>query len=310
MAEASAASGPAVRFSGATKRYGRAAALDGLDLELQPGEWLGLLGANGAGKTSAMLALAGLIRLDGGRLELFGRPVRGPRPDLVGWVPQEIALYPHLTARENLVTFGRLHGLGGESLRESVRWALEWTGLDGRAGDRVAGFSGGMKRRLNIACGVLHRPRILVLDEPTVGVDPHARERIHEMLGQLRSGGTAMLQSTHELGDVERTCDRLVIMDHGRAIATGTVAGLVRGTVGERALLTMEVEGQLSPGQFGDEICCDGSRLAATLREVDTELPRLLARVREAGHRVALLDVRRAGLAEAFLEITGKDLRE
>jgi ABC-2 type transport system ATP-binding protein len=292
------------------KRHGGATALDGLDLELLQGEWLGLLGANGAGKTSTMLAIAGLIRLDEGRIELFDRPVSGPRPRCIGWVPQEIALYPHLTGRENLRAFGKLHGLHGRLLKEAERWALEWTGLEARADDRVAGYSGGMKRRLNIACGVLHRPRVLLLDEPTVGVDPQARERILAMLDQLRGAGTALLQSTHELGDVEGNCDRLVIMDGGRAIASGSVEQLIRETVGTHAALRLEVEGRVPAEHFAGTVCCDGSTLAATLEDVAEELPRLLEGIREVGCRVAHLDVRRAGLAEVFMRLTGRDLRE
>jgi ABC-2 type transport system ATP-binding protein len=296
--------------TGAVKRYGRSQALAGLDLDLRPGEWLGLLGANGAGKTSAMLATAGLIELDEGRIELFGQRATGPRPEIIGWVPQEIAVYPHLTARENLRVFGRLHGLRRDRLAEAERWALTWTGLEARAGDPVEGYSGGMKRRLNIACGVLHRPRVLLLDEPTVGVDPQAKARIFMMLDQLRRDGTALLQSTHELGDVETTCDRLVIMDHGRSVASGGVKELVHNTVGDYTALTLEVEGAAPPEHLGDGVSCDGSTVVARLGDVTAELPRLVDRIRQAGCRVASLDVRRPGLADVFMQLTGRDLRE
>jgi ABC-2 type transport system ATP-binding protein len=301
---------PAVRVSEAVKRFGRSVALAGLDMDLRPGEWLGLLGANGAGKTSAMHAIAGLIDLDEGNIELFGSQAGGPTPKLIGWVPQEIALYPHLTARENLRAFGRLHGLRGDRLDEALRWALRWTGLEPRADDRVGGFSGGMKRRLNIACGVLHRPRVLLLDEPTVGVDPQARERILSMLAELRNEGTALLQSTHEFGDLEATSDRLVIMDRGRSIASGTIDELVRETVGNQTALTLVVEGALPPDTFGEEVCSDGTTVTATLEDVGRELPCFLEKVRRAGCRVAGLDVRPPGIAEVFVQLTGRDLRE
>lgn len=301
---------PAVRVTGAVKRFGSSTALAGLDLQLRPGEWLGLLGANGAGKTTAMHTIAGLIGLDDGFVEVFGQRVSGPMPQQIGWVPQEIALYPYLTGRENLRAFGKLHGLRATPLAEAERWALNWTGLESRADERVTTYSGGMKRRLNIACGVLHRPRVLLLDEPTVGVDPQARERILDMLEGVREGGTALLQSTHEFGDLERTSDRLVIMDAGRSIASGTVEELVAETVGNQAALMLEVEGTLSQDHFDDNVCCDGSTVTAKLQDVVDELPRLLADVQRAGGHVLQVDVRRPGIAEVFMHLTGRDLRE
>src|SRR5262245_29635919 len=182
----------------ARKSFGSVAALQGVSLDLEPGELLGLLGPNGAGKTTLVRAIAGRVRLDSGALELLGRPlVPGrPRPEL-GVVPQEIAVYPSLTARENLEAFGRLQGLSGDKLAARVAWALAWTGLAGREREAVKVFSGGMRRRLNIACGALHEPRVLLLDEPTVGVDPQSRERIYEMLSALRPSGTSLLIPTH-----------------------------------------------------------------------------------------------------------------
>jgi len=293
------------------KSFGATRALQGLSLELREGEMLGLLGPNGAGKTTLIRALSGRVRLDGGRISLFGRElaVDAPRPEL-GVVPQELALYPLLTARENLETFGQLNGMRGERLDARTAWALEWTGLAERAKEPVKNFSGGMRRRLNIACGVLHEPKVVLLDEPTVGVDPQSREKIYDMLAALRAGGASLLITTHYLEEAEARCERIVVIDHGRSIASGTLAELVQhaGLAGRRVRLTLDRPAAAAPGGFALE--GDGGTLTATIADVATELPGLLAQVRAAGLAVRDLDVRTSSLQAVFLHLTGKELRE
>ena len=212
----------------ARKKFGSAVALDGASFELRQGELLALLGPNGAGKTTLIRAVAGRVRLDSGEIRTFDRIADGRRtPPELGIVPQEVALYPLLTARENLEVFGTLHGLSGADLTKQVDWALEQTGLADRAREPVKQFSGGMRRRLNIACGVLHRPRIVLLDEPTVGVDPQSRDRIYDMLAGLAQSGVSLLLTTHHLEEAEARCSRTVIIDHGKVIAGGTLSELV-----------------------------------------------------------------------------------
>ncbi|MEM6796693.1 MAG: ABC transporter ATP-binding protein [Acidobacteriota bacterium] len=302
------APGAAARMRGAVKTYGQRRALNGLDLTLEPGRWTGLIGPNGAGKTTSMLAIAGLIPLDEGSVEILGRQTEGAHPEVIGWVPQELALYLQLTALENLETFGALAGVPKADLRERIEWALSWTGLESRAGDRVGAYSGGMQRRLNIACAVLHRPRLLLLDEPTVGVDPQARERIFTMLDQLRQSGVALLHSSHELGDIEDVCDDLVIVDSGRAVAAGPVADLLRARVGDRAVLRLELAGEPA-GEPRLTRRADGS-FEATLGDAARELPALLETLAASGAEVLALDLRRPGLQDLFLELTGRGLRE
>src|SRR5262249_44348590 len=216
-------------------------ALRGASLELREGELLGLLGPNGAGKTTLVRAIAGRVRLDQGAIRLLGRTLESSSPrEGLGVVPQEIAIYPLLTARENLEVWGRLHG--ATDLGSRVAWALEWTGLADRAREPVKNFSGGMRRRLNIACGVLHRPKVILLDEPTVGVDPQSRERIYEMLMTLRAEGASLVLTTHQLEEAEARCDRIVIIDHGDVIASGTLAGLVEQTVGTHRRVTLQLD--------------------------------------------------------------------
>ena len=295
----------------ARKAFGATRALDGLSFSLGEGELLGLLGPNGAGKTTLIRAIAGRVRLDGGSVSLYGRTLAPgkPRPDL-GVVPQENALYPLLTARENLETFGRLNGVEGRRLSERIAWALEWTGLADRARAPVRTYSGGMKRRLNLACGVLHEPKLVLLDEPTVGVDPQSRESIYDMLGALRAQGTSLLLTTHYLEEAEARCERIVVVDHGRAVAAGTLVELVEqaGLAGRRVRLSVDREVASVPAGFARD--SDARVLTATITDVGHELPGLLARVQAAGLAVRDVEVRTASLQAVFLALTGKELRE
>ena len=287
----------------AWKAYGSVQALAGATLELKQGELLGLLGPNGAGKTTLVRAVAGRVRLDRGSVELSGGSER------LGVIPQEIALYPLLTSRENLTAFGRLHGLTGGELEERVRWALDWTGLGERSREPIRNFSGGMKRRLNIACGVLHRPAVILLDEPTVGVDPQSRERIHEMLAALRAEGASLLLTTHYLEEVEARCDRVVIIDHGRSVAAGTTAELVAATLGSARAVRLTLDRPAAEAPEGLDLDGGGRTLVASIHDVG-ELPALLDRVRAAGLTVEGIEVRSPSLQAVFLHLTGKELRE
>jgi ABC-2 type transport system ATP-binding protein len=309
MSEASPSGVLSVRD--AHKTFGRTVALQGASLELREGELLGLLGPNGAGKTTLVRAIAGRVRLDRGAIELFGRALdgSGARAGL-GIVPQDLAVYPRLTARENMEVFARFHGVADADLKPKVEWALEWTGLADRAREPVRNFSGGMRRRLNIACGVLHAPRVVLLDEPTVGVDPQSRERIYGMLERLRDSGVSLLLTTHQLEEAEARCQRIVIIDHGRVIASGTPAELVQQTVGGGRLVTLVLEEALPAVPPGLEADASGRALQARVQDVAAELPALLRRVEEAGGRVHDVEVRGASLHAVFLHLTGRELRE
>ncbi len=300
-------------ISGARKRFADVVALDGATLSLREAELLALLGPNGAGKTTLIRAIAGRVKLDAGEIRLFGKPVTrsGHTPPELGIVPQELAVYPQLTARENLEAFGRLQGLSRRDLSSQVKWALAATALEDRADEPVKRFSGGMKRRLNIACGVLHRPRVVLLDEPTVGVDPQSRERIYDMLGELTSQGVSLLLTTHHLEEAEARCTRTVIIDHGRVIAAGSLPELVDRTVGRHRVVTLRLSSPVAAPPAGAEIAADDPRLLrARVSNVARELPGLLTSVVSQGAEIEDVEVRGPSLQSVFIHLTGRELRE
>lgn len=300
---------PTLVVHDAHKTFGDSVALQGAELELQRGELLCLLGPNGAGKTTLIRAIAGRVRLDRGNIELLPEETRRDHQNQLGVVPQEVALYSRLTAKENLEAFGRLHGVPVAELRSRIEWAMEWTGLAARADDLVGTFSGGMQRRLNLACGVLHRPAVVLLDEPTVGVDPQSRARIWEMLAVLRNEGTSLLLTTHQLDEAQQYCQRIVIIDHGRTIAAGSLPDLVAQTMGTHRLVTLTLQRPLDTFSVG-RLFNQGRALELQLSSLSDELPAVLAQLQQLAVPVQDIQIESASLQSVFLHLTGRELRE
>ena len=268
--------------TGLRKRFGTRVAVDGVSLRVAPGEIYGLLGPNGAGKTTTILLVCGVLPRDEGRVLVDGRDLdSGPAARArIGLAPQWLGLYPDLTGRENLEFWGRMYGLEGSGLASAVDAALSGVGLIDRARDLVATYSGGMMRRLNLASALLHRPPLLVLDEPTVGVDPQSRSAIFRNLEALKTGGKALVYTTHYMEEAERLCDRIVIMDHGKVIASGDPDQL-RGLLPVTGARRLQIEGAF-----------------------DDELLRMLSARGLAVHASG------ATLEDVFLHLTGRELRD
>lgn len=309
----------ALDCSNLTKRFGERVAVDGVSFTIAEGETYGLLGPNGAGKSTAISMIAGLLKRDGGAVHVEGisiddQPLKAR--SLIGFVPQELAIYPDLTAAENLAFFGRLQGLRGSDLRSRVAELLEVVGLKERANERTASFSGGMKRRLNIAVGLLNRPRLLILDEPTVGVDPQSRNAILDSVAALQSEGMAVLYTTHYMEEAERLCDRVGIIDQGHLIAEGTRAELVE-QIGEHDQVDLTINGDthaiagaliLLPGvvQASDGV----DQVSLIVDRAEERLPEIVASAVAAGGTISSIEVKQANLESVFLHLTGKALRD
>jgi ABC-2 type transport system ATP-binding protein len=306
---------PALSISYVEKAFGSRKALNGVKLTVQPGESLGLLGPNGAGKSTLVRAIAGRVNPEKGEIRVHGHLAGSEGARLAtGYVPQDLALYPLLTARENISAFARYQGIRGSKLTQVVDDALAWTALTDRAGDRARHLSGGMKRRLNIAAGTLHRPKLLLLDEPTVGVDPQSRERIYSMIEELRQDGMTLLYTSHYMEEVERLCDRIAIIDHGRVIAEGTKDELVRSILGTSQELTITADSYMQPAlrEKLTMVNADMNGTVARMRvtRAADEIADILSIYRSENVTVRDLALKTPGLEAVFLTLTGRDLRE
>jgi len=311
--------GPMLRCVGLRKSYGARLAVGGVGFEIAPGETYGLLGPNGAGKTTTISMICGLLPRDDGEVWVAGQPVDTGATHAkaaIGYVPQDLAIYPDLSARENLKFFGRLQHMGGRELDRRVDEVLDLIGLADRARDRTDSFSGGMKRRLNIGIGLLHRPRLLVLDEPTVGVDPQSRNAILTSVADLESEGMAILYTTHYMEEAERLCDRIGIIDEGLIKAEGTRRELI-ALVGGRDRIGMVATGNLREAAAAaalvervEEASAVDGGIDVIVTEARTILPRILEVVGAAGAVIRSVEVVEPDLEAVFLHLTGKALRD
>jgi ABC-2 type transport system ATP-binding protein len=279
-----------LKLDGVRKRYGSTTALDGLDLEVRRGEVFGLLGPNGAGKSTCMGVLTGLVQPDSGRVEVLGgSPRESSVRARVGLAPQASSLYERLSGRENVLFFGRLYGLDDGTLAQATDKVLDFVQLRDRQHDRVEGYSGGMQRRLNLACALVHDPELVLLDEPTAGVDPQSRNAIFEHVLALKKRGKTVVYTTHYMEEAERLCDRVGIVDHGKLLAVDSTPGLVRAHGGPATLIVQRNGGEES-------------------HPADDPLATLTALA-----RIGAIDgfrLERPRLEQVFLHLTGRSLRD
>jgi ABC-2 type transport system ATP-binding protein len=308
-----------IEVEGLRKEFGTVVAVDGVSFAAEAGRIFGLLGPNGAGKSTTIGCISGLIVPSAGRVRVMGHDVatspRAVRKGL-GVVPQELAIYEEVSAAENLSYWASLHGLAGAELKARVAEVLELTGLADRASEPVKRYSGGMKRRLNFASGIVHRPKVLLLDEPTVGVDPQSRVRLLDLVQQQARAGACVLYTTHYMEEAQGLCDRLGIIDHGRLIALGTLEEL-RAMVGERDLLRLA--GRFDPvaaraavaRMDGAEVVqADPESLTLALPGASRKLPLVFEALAAAGAEVRETTLTRPSLESLFIKLTGRELRE
>lgn len=310
---------PVLQVRDLVRSFGSHRAVDGVSFSISHGQTYGLLGPNGAGKTTTISMIAGLLTPDSGTVSVLGEPLTGSRKSLIGLVPQDIALYPDLSALENLQFFGKLQNLSGSPLKNRIAEVLDVVGLAERAKDRIETYSGGMKRRANIAVGLLHEPSLLILDEPTVGVDPQSRNSILEAVEELGGAGMAVLYTTHYMEEAERLCDRIGIIDSGRLMVEGTREELIE-QLGEQTTVTLRFSGGREAVASWAETLRSLPAVSAvqedagSLQIVASDGPGLIApavqSAQQGGVEVTGVDVREPDLEAVFLHLTGKALRD
>lgn len=297
-----------INASNLEKSYGSNRAVDGVSFEIPAGRTFGLLGPNGAGKTTVISMLVGLLAPDGGEVTIGGAtdPTRPEVRRQIGLAPQALALYMELSAEENLAFFGRLYGLRGGALRERVNWALDFAGLEDRRRDRVGTFSGGMKRRINMAAALVHDPAVILLDEPTVGVDPQSRNHIFEKIERLKDEGRTILYTTHYMEEAARLCDRVAIMDHGKVLAIDTVQGLIEQYGGKTV-----IEANFVTPPSTEAATVLKGRLEGTHLRMETDTPMEdIASLTASGVAIQTMHVDQPDLEVVFLTLTGRSLRD
>lgn len=302
-----------------TKSFQEKQVLRGISFDVRQGEVLCILGPNGAGKSTTINILTAALGSDGGELYFkgarLGRRLRGYK-QVLGIVPQDIALYEELSAERNLRFFASLYGLHGAALTKAVDEALVFAGLDDRRNDKVKTFSGGMKRRLNIACAIAHRPELVIMDEPTVGIDPQSRNHILESIRKLQDGGMTVIYTTHYMEEVEAISSRIIIMDHGAIIAEGTKESLKEEVENEKHYtIQVEENGKIAKDEFFavegvKSVKIEGDTIEiASLREVEN-LDRIIALLSDRGERIRNIASEAASLETVFLKLTGRKLRD
>ena len=310
---------PVLECGGLRRSFGDLVAVDAVGFHIDAGETYGLLGPNGAGKTTTISMIVGLLERDGGEITVAGQPMttRSVRAKAaIGYVPQDLAIYPDLSGRENLMFFARLYGMSGSRAKARTAEVLEVIGLADRGRDLTKKYSGGMKRRLNIGIALLHQPRLLILDEPTVGVDPQSRNAILDNVRSLSGEGMAVLYTTHYMEEAEHLCDRVGIIDHGKLIAEGTRRELV-GLVGERDRVTLGVSGDLVATAHAlaalagvHEASATEDGIALVVDDARGLLPEILQQATVAGASVKTVEVTEPDLEAVFLHLTGRALRD
>jgi ABC-2 type transport system ATP-binding protein len=313
---------PILKSQDLHKTFGEQKAVQGVSFQIAQGEIYSLLGPNGAGKTTTISMLTGLLAPTHGDAIIDGHSVVknvNEVKKVIGVVPQEIALYPTITARENLAFWGKMYGLTGKHLNERIDIALEIAGLADRAKDKVDTFSGGMKRRINIAVGLLHEPKIIFMDEPTVGIDPQSRRRILDTVIELNKQGMAVLYTTHYMEEAEELSHRIGIIDHGKLIAQGTLSELTK-MVGEFETVQLTVD---PDGHSIKEIATsletlpevyktigEGNRLIIQAREANAVLPGVISHLTQMNIKIQALEIQEPDLEAVFLHLTGRALRD
>lgn len=301
------------------KKYKKVTAVDGIDLHVHDGEIFGLLGPNGAGKTTTISALLGLVKVDDGEIKINGKDIKRNQNEikkLVGYVPQDFAFFEQLSALDNVLYWGRVYGYKKEELQSKVKEALEFTNLWERRKDKAKTFSGGMKRRLNIACGIVHGPKILFMDEPTAGVDPQSRNSILESIKTLNERGTTVVYTSHYMEEIENICNRVAIIDYGKVIAEGTVDELIEMNTSENVITirvekeSKEIENVLKSIEGVTSIQSEACMYTIHTKKEEDCFNNIILTVANHKIHIGSMEIHKPDLEDVFLQLTGKQLRE